>query len=140
MSFSLILDQTPFLKHFVVLLKVAKEVSLPRIYSCNIWQLSKCDFLLFFFFAEPICEIRKLGNSSKEIGAFSQDSRKIVCWACQYCFLFVTCYILCKTLTGFVQSGKIREKMVISKKVRESHGKSWNFVYCQEESRFTGIS
>ena len=41
---------------------------------------------------------------------------------------------------GFVQSGKIREKMVISENVRESQGKSWKFIYCLEKSRFTGIS
>ena len=43
-------------------------------------------------------------------------------------------------LTGFAQSGKIREKMVISDKVRGTHGKSWNFIYCLEESRFKGTS
>ena len=42
--------------------------------------------------------------------------------------------------TEFSQSGKIKEKMVISEKVRESQGKSWNFNHCLEESRFTVIS
>ena len=30
--------------------------------------------------------------------------------------------------------------MVISDKVRGTHGKSWNFIYCLEESRFKGTS